>query len=286
MGWLWGTTATTNKSSSSPAQDPAQSPPAQDAAQPPPAQPPKPAAPKADIDPFFEELMGEVKSMRKADAAAAAAASSKPPAPPSNKVTISPWGSRYAVTSMSGQTPTYPQQPPATTTTPSSSSFDDHDDNPPPPADPDNPTNAPRLSPLAESLLPTTMNCESSFNLAFHCRSLSGQFTALYRYGGVRDCGDKWNDFWFCMRAKGFGDGKVKEDAIRDHFRQKELAKYGPGRPSSEDVWRERKERVKEGEVFVVPLGEVMTWSDAELQKWEMERMERIRKGLKDGDGE
>lgn len=86
------------------------------------------------------------------------------------------------------------------------------------------------------------------------------------------------------MRVKGFGEGKVKEDAIRDHYRKKELAKYGPGMPSSEDVWKERKELVKPGEAFTMPV-EAPTVADAEHQRWEMERMERIRKGLREGDG-
>lgn len=226
---------------------------------------------------FLEELMGEVKNMRDADQAAKTASASASSPAPSTKKPISPWGSRWASSSYAEQ-----ETPPSssttyadtTTTTTASSSFSTN-------TDPDNPDNEPRLSPLAESLLPTTMDCEGAFNLAFYCRSLGGQFNNLYRYGTVRACNEHWKDFTFCMRVKGFGEGKVKEDAIRDHYRKKELEKYGPGKPSSEDVWRERKELVKPGEVFSMPI-EAPEVGDAEYQKWEMERMERIRKGLKE----
>lgn len=289
MGWFWGAWGATAPAKPSP-HDPAQQSPAPQAA---PAYQqeqdastsPKPtAAPEPETDPamreFLQEVMGEVTSMRAADAAAARAAAAEQAqsstSTTSKKLPISPWGSRWASSSVSGQTPAYPSQ--STTT----SSFSDEASTS---TDPDNPASAPRLSPLAESLLPTAMNCETAFNHAFHCRSLGGQFTAVYRYGTVQSCNEQWNDFWFCMRVKGFGEGKVKEDAIRDHYRQKELAKYGPGKPSSEDVWRERRERVNEGEAFAMPV-EAPTGDDAEMQRWEMERMERIRKGLKDREGE
>lgn len=222
--------------------------------------------------------MGEVKNMREADqaasqAAAAATSTTTASTPASTKKPISPWGSRWATSSLSEQTPSYPD---TTTTQPSPSSTSNADD--------ENPNNAARLSPLAESLLPTTMDCEAAFNLAFYCRSMGGQFNHLYRYGTVRSCNEHWKDFTFCMRVKGFGEGKVKEDSIREHYRQKELAKYGPGMPSSEDVWRERKELVKPGEAFSTPV-EAPTLGDAEFQEWEMKRMERIRKGLTESEG-
>ncbi|KAF3766287.1 hypothetical protein M406DRAFT_19483, partial [Cryphonectria parasitica EP155] len=108
--------------------------------------------------------------------------------------------------------------------------------------------------PLAESLLPTTMDCESAFNQAFYCQSLGGQWNNIYRYGTVRACTDLWDDLWFCMRVKGQAAGPVKEDLIREHYRAKLLARYGPGKPSSEDVWRERTERVAPGEAFSAPV--------------------------------
>jgi hypothetical protein len=44
--------------------------------------------------------------------------------------------------------------------------------------------------------------------------------------------------------------GKVKEETIKEHYRKKELAKYGPGRPSSTDVWESREEKVEPGTAF------------------------------------
>lgn len=115
--------------------------------------------------------------------------------------------------------------------------------------------------------------------MAFYCQSFGGQWNAIYRYGEMRSCGELWDDFFFCMRQQGTPPGEVKENMVREHYRRKELAKYGPGRPSSEDVWRERKERVAPGEAFA-GAAEPPRVSDAEYQKWEMERTERIRKGL------
>lgn len=117
--------------------------------------------------------------------------------------------------------------------------------------------------------------------MAYYCQSLGGQWNNVYRYGDLRSCSELWNDFFFCMRAKGTPAGKVKEDMIKEHYRGKLLAKYGPGKPSSEDVWQERKERVAPDEAFALPV-EPPQVDDVELQKWEMARMERIRKGLKD----
>lgn len=122
------------------------------------------------------------------------------------------------------------------------------------------------------------MDCEQAFNQAFYCQSLGGQWNNIYRYGGVKSCSENWDDFWFCMRVKGYGAGKARDDAVREHYRRKHLARYGPGRPSSEDVWREREERLPPGVAFAEPV-EAPAVSDAEYQKWEMERAERIRNG-------
>lgn len=122
------------------------------------------------------------------------------------------------------------------------------------------------------------MDCEQAFNQAFYCQSLGGQWNNIYRYGSVRSCSENWDDFWFCMRVKGYQAGPVKDNMIREHYRKKHLAKYGDGKPNSEDVWRERRERVPPGSAFSEQV-EAPTVSDAEYQKWEMERMEKIRAG-------
>lgn len=199
--------------------------------------------------------MGEVKNMKNAEQAGSSSPTNQqtPPKP------LMAWASRWSSSSIA-----------------SSSRTDD--DFFPSDYVQDNPNNEPRLSPLAESLLPTTMDCEQAFNQAYYCQSLGGQWHHLYRYGSVRSCSEQWNDWFFCMRAKGTPPGKVKDDMIRDHYRRKLLAKYGPGKPSSEDVWRERPERVRPGEAFATQP-EAAQVSDAEYQQWEMERLERIRKG-------
>lgn len=227
-------------------------------------------------------MMAEVKSVREsldaskasspADSPAAANSPSSTTAPP----TKSTWASRWATSAFSSSaalSPADDQSTASTATTISSSQKEDM------------PDSQKRLSPLAESLLPTEMNCEQAFNLAYYCQSLGGQFTALYRYGGIRSCSENWNDFWFCMRVKSYPAGEVKENMIREHYRNKELAKYGPGKPSSEDIWRERRSRVRPGEALSMPIEEQpQSMSDAEFQKWEIERYERIRNEMKKGD--
>ena len=94
---------------------------------------------------------------------------------------------------------------------------------------------------LAEATLPVSMSCRQAFDLAWACQSPAGQWRAVYRHGGVRPCSDLWDDFWFCMRVKGYAEGPLKEEAVRSHYRKKEIDRYYlPGRPSSEDVWRSR----------------------------------------------
>lgn len=122
------------------------------------------------------------------------------------------------------------------------------------------------------------MDCEQAFNQAFYCQSLGGQWNNIYRYGAVRPCSENWDDFWFCMRVKGYSEGTVKDDMIREHYRKKHLSKYGSGKPNSEDVWKERRERLPPGTAFA-EAAEAPTVSDAEYQRWEMERAERIRNG-------
>jgi hypothetical protein len=80
------------------------------------------------------------------------------------------------------------------------------------------------------------------------------------------------------MRTKGYND-KVKEDMIREHYRAKEARKYGAGKPSSEDVWEPRTEKVAAGTVFSQPF-ENPAVSDAEFQLAEMERRWRIKQEM------
>ncbi|KAI1388278.1 uncharacterized protein F4822DRAFT_402348 [Hypoxylon trugodes] len=137
-----------------------------------------------------------------------------------------------------------------------------------------------RLDPISESLLPTTMSCRSAFDAAFHCNSIGGQWTSVYRAGEVRSCSEHWDDFWFCMRTRTLSSPQ-KEDAIKDHYRKKEYEKYfAPGRPSSEDVWEARTERVDPGTTFTERL-DLPDMSDEEWRKMELERWRRAREAQK-----
>ncbi|KAJ4131132.1 hypothetical protein NW768_006674 [Fusarium equiseti] len=111
------------------------------------------------------------------------------------------------------------------------------------------PSDIPPRDALSEALLPTDMSCRQAFDQAWGCNSMGGQFTAVYRYGEMRSCSEHWDDFWFCMRAKGYS-AEQRERAVREHYRAKEFTKYGPGKPSSEDVWESRGEKVQEGTFF------------------------------------
>jgi hypothetical protein len=117
------------------------------------------------------------------------------------------------------------------------------------------PSDIPPRDPLAEALLPTDMSCRQAFDQAWSCNSMGGQFTAVYRYGEMRSCSEHWDDFWFCMRTKGYS-AEQRERAIREHYRAKEFTKYGPGKPSSEDVWESRGEKVPEGTFFTQSIDE------------------------------
>ncbi|OTB03570.1 hypothetical protein M426DRAFT_321729 [Hypoxylon sp. CI-4A] len=140
-----------------------------------------------------------------------------------------------------------------------------------------------QLDPVSESLLPTTMSCRAAFDAAFHCNSLGGQWTSVYRAGGVRSCGEHWDDFWFCMRARAYSSPR-KEDAIRDHYRRREYHRYfAPGRPSSADVWESRDGLVNPGDAFAEPL-HMPDVSDEEWRRREIERRRLVQERLSRGE--
>lgn len=99
------------------------------------------------------------------------------------------------------------------------------------------PTSKPSIAPF-----PDTMSCRQAFDDAFYCSSLGGQVNNVYRYGKLKNCSDHWSQFWFCMRNKSKGED-TKKELVRDWYEKKEK-KYREG-PSSEDVWDERKVKVK-----------------------------------------
>ena len=103
-------------------------------------------------------------------------------------------------------------------------------------------TVASRGKPQESSLYPTSMSCRQTFDSAFYCQSLGGQFNNIYRYGELRSCSEHWSAFWFCMRTKSQPEEK-RSRMIQEHYRQRD-AKYKLG-PSSEDVWQVRTEPVE-----------------------------------------
>jgi hypothetical protein len=139
---------------------------------------------------------------------------------------------------------------------------------------------------MSEHLLPTTMSCRDAFDYAWHCHTPGSQWNAVYRYGSVRTCSELWDDFWFCMRTKSYSP-EMRAEAIKAHYRAKEEAKYGGGKPSSEDVWESREERVPPGTAFQAKF-EPPIMDDAEFQRMDAERRRRIREmmGIEQGNTE
>ncbi|KAJ9133562.1 hypothetical protein NKR23_g10679 [Pleurostoma richardsiae] len=275
MGWLWADQTQAEPSSTGQSQPQEQTPAQAQAAASAPAQP------SSDVDPEIQKFLAlfqtDTGSSRPADPAPPPPKQASPPPASSEPAPKSSWSSWFSRSSSSSSSTTT-----ADPSTPSSSSRTASEPElaqiQPPPASPQSETDRPQtLSPLAESLLPTEMSCQQAFNQAFYCQSVGGQWTSVYRAGSMRSCSDHWDDFWFCMRTKAYAP-KMREDAIRAHYRARELDKYH-GKPSSEDVWREREEKVPLGTAFAETY-ERPDASDAEWQKAEMERLRRIREGL------
>lgn len=212
--------------------------------------PPKPS-PKNDDDDALVQLLSEIRQ----DISKPKPAKPEPPSTPqsSSTSTLSSWlGSLAAKAKPADQD----APPPATSTS-------------------RHPT--PETEALAHSLRPTSMSCRQAFDLAYACQSMGGQFRAVYREGSVRSCSHLWDDFWFCMRVKSYS-GPVKEEMVREHYRKKELEKYG-GKPNSEDVWASREGKVEVGSVFREPFVEEVM-SDEQWQLMEIERRKQIRREL------
>ncbi|KAK3990503.1 hypothetical protein QBC44DRAFT_325231 [Cladorrhinum sp. PSN332] len=141
-------------------------------------------------------------------------------------------------------------------------------------------TRSPQSLAISESQLPTTMSCQDAFDYAWHCHTPGSQLASVYRHGSVRTCSDLWDDFWFCMRTKSWSP-EARAEAIKDHFRTKEQAKYDGGKPSSEDVWESRNSLVEPGTAFKKPFDPPIT-DDGEFERQEAKR----RKWLRDMDDE
>ena len=94
------------------------------------------------------------------------------------------------------------------------------------------------IDPVA--LLPTTLSCRTTFDDAYFCQSMGGQLASVYRYGELRDCSERWSDFWFCMRTMNSGLGEeASAKAVKERWGAKMKRLRTKGR-TSEDVWRIR----------------------------------------------
>ncbi|KAM7199618.1 Protein of unknown function (DUF3128) domain containing protein [Rhypophila sp. PSN 637] len=137
---------------------------------------------------------------------------------------------------------------------------------------------SPESRKMSEYSLPTTMSCRDAFDYAWHCHTAGSQINAVYRYGEMRTCSELWDDFWFCMRTKNYSP-EGKAEAIKEHYRAKEERKYGGGKPSSEDIWESREERVDVGTAFKKAFPPPVE-DDAAFRKSETERRRMIRREL------
>lgn len=106
------------------------------------------------------------------------------------------------------------------------------------------PESTPTSEPITPTTIhPTTMSCRSTFDLAFYCQSIGGQFNSIYRQGTIRNCGQLWGDFWFCIRTnRSWMSDKERQERVLDRYRKRDR-KYVDG-PSSEDVWKARETMV------------------------------------------
>lgn len=76
---------------------------------------------------------------------------------------------------------------------------------------------------------------------------------------------------------------EARAEAIKEHYRAKEARKYGGGKPSSEDIWESREERVPPGTAFREPF-EPPVVDDKAYRREDAERRKRLREaaGIKD----
>ncbi|KAK3314816.1 hypothetical protein B0H66DRAFT_323025 [Apodospora peruviana] len=262
MGWFWQSSPSSGSSS------PSEQQPTQTAAGPPPPPPPPPPLAKlSEEEMFLKMLMDEAQPKPQQS-------NIPPPPPPPPSSVPKPTAKTSSITSYLPfsaafaklQAPPQPEVP-----------------------EPERPTRSPASIAMSEHSLPVHMSCRDAFDYAWHCHTPGSQFNSVYRYGSVRNCTELWDDFWFCMRTRSYTP-EHREEAIKEHYRKKEAAKYdGRDKPSSEDIWESRDDRVPVGSVFNAEFGKpppAASQNDTEWQRFEIERRRRIRRemGIEDDD--
>ncbi|EGS24033.1 uncharacterized protein CTHT_0007440 [Thermochaetoides thermophila DSM 1495] len=258
MGWFWSSSSPKSEESNTKAPTSTPLPPSQSIQTTPQlSQPKRPETEEEAADREMALFIGMLMKEAKADeeAEAAAAANSKAASSSTSKLpSWIPFGRVKSAGETPGQTDTTGQQQKPKKTRP------------------------PHSYAMSEHLLPTTMSCRDAFDYAWHCHTPGSQLNAVYRYGTLRTCSELWDDFWFCMRVKSFSP-QMREEAIKAHYRAKEEAKYGGGKPSSEDVWESREERVEPGTAFRGRF-ERKIENDKEFLRQDAERRRKIRDEL------
>lgn len=72
----------------------------------------------------------------------------------------------------------------------------------------------------------------------------------------------------------------MKAEAIRNHYRKKELSKYGLGKPSSENVWEARTELLPVDSAFRAPYPNMDDVSDEDLRMYQVQRRKQTQEAL------
>lgn len=80
--------------------------------------------------------------------------------------------------------------------------------------------------------------CTNLLDTVFACHAVRNQIKSLYRYGERRPCGEKIEDFKFCMSTKWMEEDERYEAWIKR--RAMWWAKRRVQEPSTEDVWQVR----------------------------------------------
>ncbi|KAH8677739.1 hypothetical protein BX600DRAFT_506750 [Xylariales sp. PMI_506] len=272
MGWLWASTPSSSSSPPKASKDNDQ-----------PSAAPTPAQPTHE-DPEIASFLSEWSSALGNQPSAAARPPPPPSAPPPSakpaaaEETSSSWASFWGPTAQQSDTPSSSPHNPSHTLNNSTSATATANSHPQQGTAATLPQQSDLLDPISESLLPTTMSCRQALDVAFYCQSPGGQWNAVYRSGGARSCSEHWDDLWFCMRTRTL-TGEPKAEAVRAHYRAKERAKYGPGHPSSTDVWEAREEKVAPGSVFQEAY-ESPDLSDEEWRTQEIRRRRAVQEAL------
>ncbi|KAM7187221.1 Protein of unknown function (DUF3128) domain containing protein [Naviculisporaceae sp. PSN 640] len=254
MGWFWqsSTPSSSNPGSTAASSHPPSSQQTPAASPPPPAQTPD----QIEVQKFLQSFMEQAEPKAAAPPPPAAAAT-----PPAQQTTSS------SSSSLSSWLPwSKPAAPEATSQTESA----------PPPLPPKG--RSPQSRQMSEYNLPTSMSCRDAFDYAWHCHTAGSQWNAVYRYGEMRSCSELWDDFWFCMRSRNYSE-EARREAIKEHYRAKEERKYGNGKPSSEDIWESREERLPVGTAFKKEFPPPVE-DDTAFRLSEIERRKRIRREL------